>query len=76
VRISQAGGAAQQGLLFVAQKPLGFACQWENALAAHPVTTLDSRLLFRAYLRHGVMHILTGYDHMLFMGDRKNREGR
>lgn len=68
VRISQAGGAAQEGLLLVAQKPLEFACQWENALAAQSVTTLDSRLLFRAYLRHGVMHILTGYDHMLFMG--------
>ena len=28
---------------------------------------LDRGRVFREYLRHGVFHILTGYDHMLFM---------
>ena len=52
--------AVSTGLL-QSQKEQEFATGWgETALAAGSVP-------FGEYLRHGVMHILTGYDHLLFV---------
>jgi hydrogenase/urease accessory protein HupE len=31
------------------------------------LTAADHRSVFRDYVRHGIMHILTGYDHLLFI---------
>jgi hydrogenase/urease accessory protein HupE len=66
VQIGQAGGQQQEGLLFTSRAPLAYHCDW-SAAAPTGGKTLDRGAMFRAYLRHGVMHILTGYDHLLFM---------
>jgi hypothetical protein len=39
---------------------------WEAALAKEPPPSEGWRT-FREYLQHGMMHILTGYDHLLFV---------
>jgi hydrogenase/urease accessory protein HupE len=68
VNIAQEGRARQSGLLFTAREPLVFACaDWAGTAAAAPPEELHQARLFREYLWHGVMHILTGYDHLLFM---------
>lgn len=41
---------------------------WKNPLApASAVVKEDGTRHFREYLWHGIMHILTGYDHLLFV---------
>jgi hydrogenase/urease accessory protein HupE len=67
VRISQEQQPPQEALLLTRKEPLLFACDWNAAPAANVAPTLDQRALFGAYLRHGIMHILAGYDHLLFM---------
>jgi hydrogenase/urease accessory protein HupE len=68
VRLQQERGPVHEGLLFTSRQAIGLDCDWEGP--APPVTssvTIDRGRLARAYLQHGVMHILTGYDHLLFV---------
>jgi hydrogenase/urease accessory protein HupE len=65
--LSQAGRTGQSGLLFTRKEPLSLACDWSSADTVAGPPRLDRRRMFGEYLRHGVMHILTGYDHLLFM---------
>ncbi len=67
VRISQEQQPPREALLLTRKEPLLFACDWNAAPAVDVTPALDQRALFGAYLRHGIMHILTGYDHLLFM---------
>ena len=68
VKIGQVGRSAREGLLLTAREPVEFTCDWKTPASANPAPArLDQGALFAAYLRHGIMHILTGYDHMLFM---------
>ena len=61
VTISRAGGGAQSGLLFTRKAPVVFD-------AGEPVAAgVDRGRMVREYTHHGIMHILTGYDHLLFM---------
>ncbi len=62
VRVVHPGGATQDGLLLTSKEPL--VLTHANAGAT---SRLDTGRLFRAYLHHGVIHILTGYDHLLFV---------
>lgn len=64
--LGQDGQPLRGGLLFTRKDPLTLACDWSLAPTAGG-TRIDSGLLARAYLRHGVMHILEGWDHLLFM---------
>lgn len=64
--LGQDGQPARGGLLFTRKEPLSLTCDWSLAPAAG-ATRIDSGELARAYLRHGVMHILEGWDHLLFM---------
>jgi hydrogenase/urease accessory protein HupE len=63
--------AFQTGLL--AQGQIAeFGCDWAAAAStsapSQPLTdTARTWATFRAYAAHGVMHILTGYDHLLFV---------
>ena len=59
VTISRAGGAAQSGLLFTRKTPI--------VLDGDLTGGIDRARMFREYVQHGIMHILTGYDHLLFM---------
>jgi hydrogenase/urease accessory protein HupE len=58
-------GGGADGLLLTSQDPVEI--RPATASAAHDEPRLDQWALAGAYLRHGVMHILTGYDHLLFM---------
>ena len=59
VRLSQTGRPAQTDRLLTSREPLTFTCD----AAPHA----DERTLAGAFVRHGIMHILTGYDHLLFV---------
>ena len=68
VRISQPDRPAREGLLLTSRESLTFTCTW----TASPVATatrsrLDERAMAGAFLRHGIRHILGGYDHLLFI---------
>jgi hypothetical protein len=69
VRLQQEGGPVHEGLLFTSGQAIGLDCEW-NAARQSPLGTvavIDRPRLAREYLHHGVMHILTGYDHLLFV---------
>lgn len=67
-RVSQPGYATMEGLLLTSREPLIHLCSWSAPAAGEdPAPILQKRALFGAYLHHGIMHILSGYDHLLFM---------
>ncbi|HEX2201126.1 MAG TPA: HupE/UreJ family protein [Gammaproteobacteria bacterium] len=65
VRIGEAGQPAVEGLLLTSKAPLRFDCEWGRAAGA---PGLDQARMATAFVRHGITHILTGYDHLLFVG--------
>jgi hydrogenase/urease accessory protein HupE len=69
VRIERPGQAPDEGLLLTSRQPLTIECNWaaSSLKAASTTATLDKWRLTRQYIRHGIMHILTGYDHLLFI---------
>lgn len=67
VSIALADRSASQGLLLVAGKPIEYDLDWrENAGGSLEPRTQRWRM-FADYLQHGIHHILTGYDHLLFI---------
>ena len=68
VRVTQAGQAPVEGLLLTSRDPLLIETKNATDPAANSGGTLDKWRLFRAYVHHGIFHILTGYDHLLFIG--------
>ena len=68
VRIAQEDRPATEGLLLTSTRPVTFNCDWSPA-----GSSLASRAgsgagrMFKDYFLHGVRHILTGYDHLLFI---------
>lgn len=60
VRIGLDGQAPTEGLLFTFRDPLVF----DGGDAAGQ----DRIRIGRAFVRHGIAHIITGYDHLLFVG--------
>ncbi len=60
VQIGLDGQRPSEGLLFTFREPLVF----DNDEAVG----LDRIRLVGAYVRHGIIHIITGYDHLLFVG--------
>jgi hydrogenase/urease accessory protein HupE len=74
VRIGQEGKIFSEGRLLTSKDPLDFRCDWaaggasgQQQAAADNHAGLDRWRLVREYVHHGVMHILTGYDHLLFI---------
>ena len=68
-RVAQQGRQPVEGLLLTSREPLVIDCVWstspdDTALGA---ARLDRWRLTKDYVYHGVMHILTGYDHLLFI---------
>jgi hydrogenase/urease accessory protein HupE len=56
--------------LLTRDQPLEIACTWPANHTEASTTTTTKHSVWRtafAYARHGVMHILTGYDHLLFV---------
>ena len=75
VRIGQENRTAAEGLLLTSRDPVNLTCDWTvptpdetaGAKSVDPHAGLDRWKLFTEYVHHGVMHILTGYDHLLFI---------
>jgi hypothetical protein len=68
VRISQRDRPALEGLLLTSREPLAFTCSWiPSAVGTATPSHLDQRAMAGAFLRHGIRHILGGYDHLLFV---------
>jgi hypothetical protein len=67
VRMAAAGGPVSEGLLLTSKQPLEYACDWQAA-AAGTGAAVDRGHMLHEYVRHGVHHILGGYDHLLFIG--------
>ena len=67
VTVAQTGRTAQSGLLFTRKAPLALACDWTSAAFSTGEVRIDRARMFGEYVHHGIWHILTGYDHLLFM---------
>ena len=68
VRIGEIGRPATEGLLLTFAEPLRFEPRGQ-ALPGTPGTRLaDNARMAAAFVRHGVLHIVAGYDHLLFVG--------
>jgi hydrogenase/urease accessory protein HupE len=63
VRASRDGRPAVEGLLLTSREPLVLDM---SALASGSVS-LDKARMAKEYVRHGILHILSGYDHLLFI---------
>jgi hydrogenase/urease accessory protein HupE len=66
VRVGMEGRATIDGLLLTKDHPLTYQCNW-SADGAQDSASISRAVLFRDYFVHGVRHILTGYDHLLFI---------
>ncbi|HWE04419.1 MAG TPA: HupE/UreJ family protein [Tepidisphaeraceae bacterium] len=67
VKISQENQASFDALL-TRSGPINFVCDWTApAPGAQPPAQINKSHLFGEYFHHGVWHILTGYDHLLFV---------
>jgi hypothetical protein len=68
VRIAQQGRPPVEGLLLTSREPLSIDCKWDTGEITAPApATLDKWRLTKEYVRHGIMHILRGWDHLLFI---------
>lgn len=66
VRIERRGEAPLEGLLLSSREPLALRCDGKAELRCAPPES-DQLGITRQYVRHGIMHILAGYDHLLFI---------
>jgi hydrogenase/urease accessory protein HupE len=64
VRASVNGSPAKEGMLLTAREPLVLDV---SALASGSASRIDKARMAKEYIRHGIMHILSGYDHLLFI---------
>jgi hydrogenase/urease accessory protein HupE len=67
-RVVQQGRPPVEGLLLTSREPLTIDCDWTTVSPSENNSArVDQWRLTKEYIRHGVMHILTGYDHLLFI---------
>ena len=66
VAIAQEGQPIREGLLLTSRQPLEFHTDKTEAAGTHE-PLLNRWQVFRDYCRHGMLHILSGYDHLLFI---------
>lgn len=66
VQITEDGHASREGLLLTSRQPLVFAVEGRS-VPASIAPRLDRWQVLRDYFHHGLLHILTGYDHLLFV---------
>src|SRR5947207_10425993 len=68
-RVTQEGQAPVEGLLLTSREPLVIDCtgfKYPSGTASGSAT-IDKWRLTKDYVRHGIMHILSGWDHLLFI---------
>ena len=72
VRIRQSDDATFSTALLTRENSAVFDCVWTTALPGISTGSTRTEIklgqTIRAYLVYGIMHILTGYDHLLFAG--------
>ena len=68
VRIGEVGQPALEGLLLSFAQPLSFEPRGQAMAGTPAAGQLDTARMAAAFVRYGVTHILTGYDHLLFVG--------
>src|SRR5213075_912417 len=66
VQINEEGRVTREGLLLTSRQPLVFAREHPSA-SSSAAPRLDRWQVLRDYFHHGLLHILTGYDHLLFV---------
>jgi len=66
VRVERAGHAPLEGLLLGWRQPLTLKCDGNGIARCGPAQVGRAGIAL-AYVRHGVFHILSGYDHLLFI---------
>jgi hydrogenase/urease accessory protein HupE len=67
-RVAQQGRQPLEALLLTSREPLIIDCDWTTVSSRENNSArVDQWRLTKEYIRHGVMHILTGYDHLLFI---------
>ncbi len=59
------GKLVREGLLVDSKRPL--IVEFPDAAGSDAAPVLSQWTIWRDYFRHGVWHILTGYDHLLFV---------
>src|SRR5438552_4133096 len=67
VQINEDGHASREGLLLTSRQPLVFVPEDHLAPASAAPPRLNRWQVLCAYFHHGLLHILTGYDHLLFV---------
>ena len=69
VSIAERGQPQVAALLLTSREPLLYRTRADGAARTTPLAApqVDRWRLSADYLRHGVLHILTGYDHLLFI---------
>ncbi len=69
VRVRQENQTTWETGLLTSDKTIEYACDWTQVAAAPSSGEQKLGLgpTVRDYLKHGIMHILTGYDHLLFV---------
>jgi hypothetical protein len=70
VRIGHDQQVPTEGLL-TCREPLAFECRWRAGAPSDvsaPSPGRDRLPFALAFVRHGILHILSGYDHLLFVG--------
>ena len=68
VRLKRADSSEVTSWLLRNQQTAKFPTGWEaSSIQAPQAAEAGGWRTFREYLRHGMMHILTGYDHLLFV---------
>ena len=66
VQITEEGRPTREGLLLTSRQPIAYIRQNQSSpVSAAP--GLDRGQVLRDYFQHGLLHILTGYDHLLFI---------
>lgn len=66
VSFTQDTRGAADGLFLTSQQPVSFNCVWNGAVTAE-TKPAGAWSTFKAFCHHGIFHILTGYDHLLFI---------
>lgn len=68
VRLKRSDSTEITTALLLRQQPTDFPTGWETASAqTPPAPQAETWRTFREYFQQGVMHILTGWDHLLFV---------
>jgi len=68
IRAKRAGDNSATTWLLGYEQPATIPTGWENpSSAVSPTPKSQGWRTFCEYLRHGIMHILTGWDHLLFV---------